>query len=205
MGVSRKRIERLTDAARIFTFLAVVALCYLAIGVTRGLDDPAKRSELAARLLDFEEPEGYRLTSAVHMAVSRFAVLSNGGNGQRIKISQNRFGGDRKPDTFREIYFQIGRTIRRYRNLGGFDRITVSATGELEAGGHACPFVQGRLEPGTQEGEVILVYCPHTDKSYTVVASAPSGAYSEAETRELLGSIHCHTEAAVNHSMTFSK
>lgn len=196
MGVSRKKVERLTDAARVFTFLALAALCYLAIGITRGLDNPEKRAELAARLLAFSVPDGYHLSSAVHMAISRFVVVANDSRGQRIRISQTRLGSDRRPEGFRDTYFHVGESIRRHRNLGGFDRIVVSATGEITVGGHLCPLVRGTFQPGNQEGEVILLRCPKTGRSHTIVASAPEGAYSEEETRALLATVRCHPEVS---------
>lgn len=193
MVVSRKRkVERFTDAARVFTLLVLIALCYLAIGTTRGLDNPEKRTELARQLLLFEQPPGYQLSAAVYMAVSRFAVLWNRSRDQRIKISENRLGGDRRPEDFRRIYFPVGKTVRRYRNLGGFDRIAVDATGEIRIGGHLSPFVHGIFEPGRHQGEVFLLYCPQEQKSYTIVASAPEGMYEEKETRAFLETVHCH-------------
>jgi hypothetical protein len=192
MKFSRKKTERFTDAARLFTLLALIALCYLAIGTTRGLDNPEKRAALARQLLTFDAPGGYRISAAVYMAVSRFAVLTHQSSGQRIKISENRLGAERKPQDFRRIYFSVGKTVRRYRNLGGFDRITVNATGEIPISGHPCPFVSGRFCPGEQEGEVFLLHCPQTGKSYTIVASAPEGQYNGMETRACLKTIRCH-------------
>jgi hypothetical protein len=192
MAIQKKKVERFTDAARIFTLLVLVALCYLAIGTTRGLKNPEKRAELANQLLDFDIPEGYRLSAAVHMAVSRFAVLWNESHDQRIKISENRLGGVRRPDDFRRMYFRVGKTVRRYRNLGGFDRIVIEATGEMNIAGHVCPFVGGRLEPGGQEGEVFLLFCAPLGRSYTIVATAPAGMYEHEETRAWLKTIRCH-------------
>jgi len=197
MGLPSRRIHHFTDIARIFTVLTLLALIYLAVGVTRGLDNPKTRRELAARLVHFEIPEGYRLSSAVYMAVSRFAVLLNDKTGQRIRISEPRLGAENRPGGFLDTYGKVGSTVRRYRNLGGFDEIVIEATGEIVIGGHRCPFVKGVFLPGEEKGELFLLFCPVTGKAYTIVASAPRGRYDPEETREWLATIRCHAGADV--------
>lgn len=185
--------KRMLFGARVFVILMLLALVYVSYQVMRGRDDPEERARMASRIAEFEAPEGYVLEAAFYSVVARAALWRDPESGQWIRLIHKRTGEERKPDGFREFFWEAEGPIRHYPRHGGFHDLVISGTGTIAHHGLETLVARGTFtrEGDDMEGTLSLTMCPESGKSLFVVSDAPAGDYQHEDFEAFIDSLSC--------------
>lgn len=194
-GEIRERLKRWNWALysiMVFIILGLLWLLYQ-LSAIQASQSPERRLEAARRLMVFQAPEGYVLSSALYTLHPRFFVLTRRGGGQRIRVSERRWWTKaRTPEGFREKFWHPGEWVEHPAGFG-YSRMLVEATGELEAGPLLVPYAIGLLssnpETPREKALVACLYHEGEDKSIYVFASAPAGVFDPTEVARFTSSL----------------
>jgi len=182
---------------RVFVYalmvLIVVGLLFLLhlVSAIQSSQDMAKRVEMARRVVDFQLPTGYALTSALYTFHPRFFVLTHEETDQKIRVMERRgWARDRTPDQFQSRFGHPGQWIDR-PGLG-YRSILVERQGQLSPASGTVPYVVGLLGSGEQRAERGLVACLYnssTDKSIYVFSSAAAEVFDPTQALRFIDSL----------------
>ncbi len=186
-GETRNRLKRWNWVLYSIMVFIVVGLSWLLyqLSAIQASQSFERRVKAARRLMAFELPEGYQLTSALYTLHPRFFVLTQRETGQRIRVSERRWWTRaRTPEGFREKLWQPGQWVEKPAGFG-YDKMLVEATGELDAGGLPVPYAIGTLpsnpEDSPERAVVACLYNERENKSIYVFASAPAEVFNTTE------------------------
>ena len=175
--------------------LGLLWLLHLVSAIQSSNSDPYKRWEMANRVISFEVPQGYELTSALYSYHPRFFVLTQKESLQKIRVMRKPWWfKDRTPEEFESRFFHPGQWIRK-PGLG-YRSILVEQTGEVSKDDFKVPYVVGILasdQPDVEHAFIACLYQSSTDQSYTLFSSAPAEVFNITEvldfTEQLAGKL----------------
>lgn len=183
----RLRLKRWNWALYAIMVFIVAGLLWLLyqLSAIQASQSPERRLEAARRLVAFQAPKGYLLTSALYTLHPRFFVLTRPETGQRIRVTERRWWAKaRTPEEFREKFWHPGRWVEHPAGFG-YSRLLVEATGELEADSLPVPYAIGTLDARRETPEekalVACLYDAGEDRSIYVFATAPAEVFSPTE------------------------
>jgi len=163
--------------------MGLLLLLHLVSVIQNSNHDPVKRRAMANRIVAFNSPQGYRLTSAVYAIHPRFFVLTREDNGQKIRVVQQRWWSrNRTPAQFRKRFDHPGQWVKK-PGLG-YDSILVEQFEQLESDGFSIPYLIGVLsssQDSAERGYLACLHNPDTDESLLVFSSAPSETFNATE------------------------
>lgn len=184
--------KRLANAV-LYSVMALIVLgLILLLHLVSSIQDarsPSRRWELARRVIYFQLPESYELTSALYALHPHFFVLTHVETGQKIRVMERRWWTKvRTPEEFRKKFHRLNEWVDKPAGFG-YPNMLVKSFGEVKAENTDIPYAIGLFgskDRQHEEGLVACFYDPESRKSIFVMGTAPAGVFNATETLHFL-------------------